>query len=137
MASISGLSKTLLGMVVVGAGGPAIALFMGYPKPVVDGLGGRPVSNWTDSTPEAKFGLYLYTISDICLAMVCGAALLGDSPSSPVFVSEPLALGAIAMHQFCYLAAAIPTLGCFKEQLGSVIFGAISGVVAIVLSRKE
>ena len=121
--SLASVSNTFLGLVGVGTGGPAVALVLGFPETVIKGLGGRPAANWSAS-PEAKFGLFLYTVSDICLAVLCGASLVGST-------STTLALGATAVHQFSYLAAAIPSIGYCKEQWGSIIFGAIAGILSV------
>ncbi len=116
--------KGLVGFLGVGAALPALALFAGYPQPVCDGLG-RPYESWILSK-EAKFGLYLYSVSDIVLGMVCGASFVENSG-----VSTSLALAATAAHQAMYLAASIPSMGFRKEHIASIVAGSIAAAVAI------
>lgn len=116
--------KGLVGFLGAGAALPAVALFAGYPQPVCDGLG-RPYESWIQSK-EAEFGLYLYSISDIVLGMICGASFVESSG-----VSTSLALAATAAHQAVYLAASVPSLGFRKEHIASIVAGAIAAAMAI------
>lgn len=116
--------KGLIGFIGAGAALPAVALFAGYPQPVCDGLG-RPYESWIKSN-EGRFGLYLYSVSDIVLGMLCGASFVKNSG-----VSTSLALAATAAHQAMYLAASIPSLGFRKEHIASIVAGSIAAAVAI------
>lgn len=117
--------KGFVGFLGAGAALPALALFAGYPQMVCDGLG-RPYESWVQSK-ESKFGLYLYSISDICLGMICGACFVENSG-----ISTTLALGATTIHQAMYLAASIPTFGFRKEHVASMVAGSIAAVMAMV-----
>ena len=115
-----------VGFIGLGCGLPALALVFGFPQTVVMGLGSPSHDVWT-KTSESKFGLYMYTVSDILLSLVCGAALLGDDK---IQVSEKFALGSTCIHQTAYLAAAIPAFGLKIEHIGSIITAALAGMMA-------
>ena len=128
--SLSNYKQLFVGFIGVGAGLPALALFAGYPKSVCDGLG-RPYEEWV-KTSESKFGLYLYAVWDIALMAICGAAVVLDNDKKNTSISlTNVALGATAIHQASYLAAAIPVYGVRKEHIASMIAGAISGLWAM------
>ena len=106
----------------VGTGVPAVLLFAGFPDLVCQGPWRRTVVIRVDEdTGKLKFGLYAYSVSDICLSLLIGAHYL-----HPDRVSARLALGATAVHQFAYLAAAFPSRGFHKEYIGSIVFGALA-----------
>ena len=120
--------KSFVGLIGFGTLAPALALFAGFPDTVCEGLG-RPYESWMKS-PEARFGLMLYTASDVALGMMCGISLLslggGEKPS----VSPSLALAATAVHQAYYLAASVPVFGFRKEHIASIIAGSLAAVLA-------
>mmetsp|Transcript_23083 Transcript_23083/g.48107 ORF Transcript_23083/g.48107 Transcript_23083/m.48107 type:complete len:143 (-) Transcript_23083:58-486(-) len=131
-------TKLFLGFVGLGAGLPAVALVLGFPDSICDGLGRGPHKIWKQSK-EATFGLHLYTVSDIALATLIGSCLLASSddsncPSPKVPAGSistiTLALGATAAHQLMYLAAAIPTFGFCKEHVASIVVGSVAGIMA-------
>ena len=118
------VANSFLTIVGVGTFVPAVMLGLGFPDPVCQGLG-RPIEEWKKS-PEAKFGLYLYTVSDVCLA-----AFVGLSFVRPDQVSTKMALIATAVHQLAYLSAAIPTTGLKKEQIGCFVFALAGAALAL------
>ena len=125
--STRGNQKLFVGFMSVGLLGPAVALICGYPDAVVQGLGSKSREVW-DKTPESKFGLYMYTVSDIALGLLCAAATFGERDTG---VSEKLALAATCVHQVSYLAAAIPAFGFKKLHISSMVTAAIAGMMAL------
>ena len=119
---------SFVGLVGLGAAGPAVALFAGFPDTVCEGLG-RPYESWK-KCPESRFGLMLYSVSDIALGMLCGASVLSLGSQDKPFVSSSLALAATAVHQACYLSASIPVFGFRKEHVASIIAGSLAAVLA-------
>ena len=115
--------KAFTGFIGIGCAVPALALVAGFPDAVCAGLG-IPYEKWVKSE-ETKMGLYLYTVSDIALGALCGAALLMDE------VSTALALGAAAVHQVSYVSAATAVYGFRKEYAASVITAAIATALAL------
>lgn len=116
-------ASTFLGLVSAGTALPALALVVGFPDAVCTGLG-RPFASWKAS-PEGSFGLFLYTVSDICLGALCAASLTTGSA-----VSKTLALNATMVHQFAYLAAAIPAFGFRPDHIPCVVAGALAGLLS-------
>mmetsp|Transcript_33153 Transcript_33153/g.80493 ORF Transcript_33153/g.80493 Transcript_33153/m.80493 type:complete len:159 (+) Transcript_33153:74-550(+) len=144
--SLSFVTTSFIGLVGIGIGSglPALALVMGYPRPVTDGLGST-IENF-DKSKEAKLGLYLYTVSDILLGGLCTISVVMSLPnnnydatntkSGPtvgVTVTQTTALVAIACHQFGYLAAAVPAFGGVRNVAtfwSSLITGTVSAGLA-------
>ncbi|CAJ1965659.1 unnamed protein product [Cylindrotheca closterium] len=114
--------KGFTAFIGIGCAAPALALVAGFPDAICSGLG-VPHEQWTKSK-EALMGLYLYTISDIALGALCGAALMEKT-------STALALGAAAVHQVSYVSAATAVYGFRKEHVASVITAAIATALAL------
>ena len=122
-----------IGLVGIGSGLPALALVMGYPKPVTDGLG-SPIENFRKSK-EATLGLYLYTASDILLGGLCAISV-----TLPNVVTPTTSLVAIACHQFGYLAAAIPAFGGAQNVATfwpSLVTGTVSTGLALNIFHHD
>ena len=130
----------------LGCGLPGIALYcFDYPDMIVKGLATRgktieeQKATWYDTTPESKFGLYMYTTSDIILGAICGATILlgnkdtGSISSSSLMMipTTKFALQATAIHQIMYLSAAIPAFGFKKEHISSIITALLSGYLSL------
>lgn len=123
MIKMGNYTNTFLNFVAIGAGIPAVALVLGKPEMVCQGLGSPP-ETWSKS-PQATFGLYMYTVTDIVLAGTCAA--------SSIFgvLSPTISLSAVAIHQYSYLAASIPAFGFKKDLWPSIVVGAIAGMMAM------
>jgi hypothetical protein len=118
-----------LGFVAAGTGLPAVALCLGYSKPITDGLGRIPEA-WKISN-ECKFGLYLYTAYDIVLAMVCGASLVLKNNVVPIEV----ALAATVAHQCVYVAAATAAFGFQTIHAASAVAATVAAGLLLVIMR--
>lgn len=116
--------KAFTGFIGIGCGVPALALMAGFPDALCAGLG-IPHDKWMKSE-ETKMGLYLYTVSDIALGALCGAAFISSEK-----VSTALALGAAAVHQVCYVTSATLVYGFRKEHIASVLTAAIATALAL------
>mmetsp|Transcript_31914 Transcript_31914/g.77356 ORF Transcript_31914/g.77356 Transcript_31914/m.77356 type:complete len:123 (+) Transcript_31914:41-409(+) len=114
--------KGFTAFIGIGCAVPAFALVAGFPDAVCAGLG-VPHEKWIKSE-ETKMGLYLYTVSDIALGALCGAAFMEKT-------STALALGAAAVHQVSYVTAATAVYGFRKEHIASVITAAIAAALAL------
>ena len=123
----------LIALTGAAAGLPAVALVCGAPDITLRGLASGSYNTWT-ATPHGKFGLYMYTVSDICLGAFCALAVVGDkSPNSlptKIVPSTFASLTAIAVHQYSYLAASISAFGFKKDHIPSIAMGALAGVLA-------
>ena len=98
---------------------PALALTVGYPDMVCEGLG-SPYPEWIKDA-NTRFGLYAYTVSDIAIGLICTASLTTD------LVNEDTALLSVAGHQLAYLCAAIPSFGFQPMYVASIATAMISG----------
>jgi hypothetical protein len=116
--------------VAAGTGLPAVALCLGYSKPITDGLGRIPEA-WKISN-ECKFGLYLYTAYDIVLAMVCGASLFGNNNVVPTEV----ALVATVVHQCVYVAVAVAAFGFQTIHAACVVAATVAVELLLVIMRS-
>ena len=122
----------LIAVTAAGTGLPAIALVFGAPGITLQGLASGSYNTWT-ATEHGKFGLYMYTVSDIVLGAFCALSLVGGekkSSSMPIVPSTVAALTAIAVHQYSYLAASISAFGFKRDHVPSIVWGAVAGVLA-------
>ena len=144
LSSLSG-RDVFVSFIGLGCGVPAIALYcFNYPDMIVKGLAtrGKTIEEqklvwYNDTTPESKFGLYMYTMSDVILSAICGATIFlgsnnNDTGSSIISIpTTKFALQATAIHQLMYLSAAIPAFGFKKEHISSIITALISGYLSL------
>ena len=118
------IKSWLIGAVGLGAGLPAVMAVLGHPRWVYQGLGRSP-NKWKASE-EATFGFWLYTVSDLCLATLCGASFVTQDA-----VSQTVVLTATVVHQVGYLLAAIPSFGFQQQYCASIVAAAMAGLLAL------